>query len=112
MDRKSEILDSKGISKKKIHLEIAGLMLLMFIVWGLLALPVIFYYLPLTVVSLNLIPAICMLSAKLGKLNLEPSPAPFAISIIIIGNDDLVQLRSINSAIELDITSNDDSVQN
>lgn len=52
-----EVLGSKGLLSKckvkKIHLEIALLTLLMAVVWGLLALPVVFYYRPTTAVSLH-----------------------------------------------------------
>ena len=52
----AEILDSKAVLKKykkRVHFEIAGLTVLIAVVWGLLTLPIIFYYRPITAVNFN-----------------------------------------------------------
>ena len=38
---------------RRLHVELAGLCILMAIVWGLLMLPVVFFYLPVQVVRLK-----------------------------------------------------------
>lgn len=48
---KPELFNSKPVLKKRIYTDIVGLTVLIAIVWGLLALPIIFYYRPVAIVS-------------------------------------------------------------